>query len=205
MKSLYVSDLHMEFGEFPTKEIGNLEDQIDFDAVLIAGDICTTSSYEYVPELREIFPTVPIISTLGNHDYWGGDLQDIPDMIKTMREQADIQVLHNTSTIMGDVVIHGATLWTDYMLDNRPELMPSYEHMMNDFRRTTNGYSRMSYRDIVSEHFKSRDFISNALQQNHPKSIIITLADDKASPNFVSVPSAGFTVSALPFRASIVL
>lgn len=28
-----------------------------------------------------------------------------------------------------------------------------------------------------------------------------TLADDKASPNSVSVPSAGFTVSALPFRA----
>ena len=117
MKLLVLSDLHLEFASF------DVPSGIDYDAVILAGDIHSPGHRAVHWARREsVFGThKPIIIVPGNHEFYGTCL---PVELEEMRKAAagtNVHVLDRDEFVLADpeggqVRFLGATLWTDFML-----------------------------------------------------------------------------------------
>ena len=117
MKFLVLSDLHLEHVSF------DVPADLDYDAVILAGDIHTPGHRAVHWARREsVFGTQkPIVIVPGNHEFYRTCL---PDELEEMREAAEgtnVHVLDRDELVFNDsdgskVRILGATLWTDFML-----------------------------------------------------------------------------------------
>lgn len=121
-----VSDLHLEF--FQPYAVDHHEmlppDDRDSETVLIlAGDIVMASKMkEYLPFFRELGRRFKaIVYVMGNHEYYKTSFQGARDSVRSVFEQKYLENFHlleNSSVGFGDVIIWGATLWTDMNSQN---------------------------------------------------------------------------------------
>jgi Icc-related predicted phosphoesterase len=114
MKAWIFSDLHIT--NVSLSQLDRLRIP-EADVCICAGD--TSGIVEMSMEFlkRHVVPHMPVVTVLGNHDYYGSTI-DIG--LKAAKRDAGehIHVLENDTVIIGQVRIIGATLWTDFEIEH---------------------------------------------------------------------------------------
>jgi predicted phosphodiesterase len=129
MKIRVLSDLHLEFSDWTPPPV-------EADVVVLAGDIHVgTRGLEWA---REQFPATPVIYVAGNHEFYGGQLQNTLTALRKTATRLSVHMLDCDEFVLGGTRLLGATLWTDFALyGSGPRLaraMADAKHGMNDFR-----------------------------------------------------------------------
>lgn len=131
MKLLIMSDLHTEFG---SNYLDIINKELDFDVLVLAGDISIYGSNVKVIQniAKYIFPK-KLFYVTGNHDYYYGTYDIIDDLIDIEYIESNFKLLNNQVVECdsnGEIIYFiGATGWQsreDYNVYNYP--------LMNDFR-----------------------------------------------------------------------
>ena len=174
MKISYLSDLHLEFINWPdfSKESGG-------DVLLLAGDITTAamlrpnrtdadvkkhSKYlkKFKTDLIDKYDAVYMV--MGNHEHYNSIFkntkQDLLDGF-AKHDLTKIRILDNNAVKIGDWTLFGATLWTDF---NRADPFTMYvvEEGMNDYKLIgKEDVSDMNYFNRTSNRKIDAQFILN--------------------------------------------
>ena len=128
MKIRILSDLHLEFSSWTPPPV-------EADVVVLAGDIHL--GVKGLGWAREQFSDAHIIYVAGNHEFYGGHMQEVLVSLREVAERLGIHVLDADEFILKDTRFLGATLWTDFALyGNGPKLRGA----MNDARRRVSDF-----------------------------------------------------------------
>lgn len=187
MKLWLISDLHLEF-----RVPFNHQPPEGTDVVVCAGDITKKGIIPSIKWLADtIMPEIPIVCVAGNHEFWGGSVQE---NIRDAREFAsglpNIHFLENATVDIGDVRFIGGTLWTDFRLFGRePALaMADAEVGMYDYRRikfTKQPYKKFKPIHAFRKHQETRDFIATTLREGQGRTTVVVTHH---APSSRSVP-----------------
>lgn len=111
MKLLVLSDLHLEFGQFRVPEI-------DFDVVILAGDIAAPASKVpfWACRATNFGESTPIVFVLGNHEFYNGVMSSTLTDLRRASQNTNFHMLDCGEVILGGVRFLGCTLWTDFAL-----------------------------------------------------------------------------------------
>lgn len=204
MRLQIISDIHVDVvgGFDPTLASGA-------DAIIVAGDI-SEGAPEGMAFLRSAIPaSTPIITVLGNHEFYGRAVVEERAAAAEAARQHGIMLLDDASAVIGGVRFIGATLWTDFCLggDGFQLLnMRAAQERMNDYLRIN--LQKRPWRRFVPEsslalHRASRAFIWETLAQAfdgptvvvthhapHPRSIHGRFERDAVNPAYSSDQSA---------------
>lgn len=129
-----LSDIHTEFRSFSVADtkpaitllagdIGVGKDAVGFISSAFSGDVV------YVP---------------GNHEYYGGIIQDVDDELASAARVAGIHFLQCGEVVLHGVRILGCTMWTDFMLTGGRFVSSA----MNDVRRRISDYKMIRTRGL---------------------------------------------------------
>lgn len=134
MRIRVLSDLHLEFA-------GWIPPPADADVIVLAGDIhIGVRGLEWA---REQFPSLPIIYVMGNHEFYGGQLQQVWAALHEMAARLDIHVLETGELMLDGVRFLGATLWTDFAFygggSRLLQSMNDARQSISDFRMIRHG------------------------------------------------------------------
>ncbi|WP_327205763.1 metallophosphoesterase [Rhizobium beringeri] len=163
------------------------------DVCICAGDI-TNSVVDSIAYVRRfIEPHMPVVLTLGNHDYYGSSIKFALERARRLIEGTRIQLLENETWIFRDCRFVGATLWTDFAVSiGGDEHIPPEERrsiafglvpsLMADFsciyrsevrREGENGL--ITVREILERHIASRSYIDQELSKPFDgRTIVVT-------------------------------
>lgn len=193
MRIHQMSDLHLEFNhKF------RATNPYDADILMLNGDICVAdyltrseaSPKHYLGQIiRDFFKQASdnyqyVIYIPGNHEHYHGTLLETVSILHEHLSQDNITILDNSSMIINDYKIIGATLWTD--CDNNNPLVLNYlQGYMNDFKIVN--YSKQPWKrfwpvDSVVEHTKSLKYIREE-SDGQDKVIVMT----HHAPSFQSI------------------
>lgn len=89
----------------------------DADVYIVAGDTSGTLSTALDYLLTDIEQVMPVVMTLGNHEYVGLSIDKAIARTRRRVEGTGIHFLENETVVLGDVRFIGATLWTDFALE----------------------------------------------------------------------------------------
>lgn len=166
MKLQIFSDLHCDVARTKSIVIG-----ADVDAVACAGDVCEGARNAFVA-LRRIVPDrVPIVFTLGNHEFYHGFIDEELHAARSLAPQYNIHVLENDVAVIRNVRFIGATMWTEYRIfgdNNAAAAMHAARNGMNDHRLigwNKNPWARFRPQEAALMHAKSRAFFAEILAQ----------------------------------------
>jgi predicted phosphodiesterase len=107
VKIRILSDIHLEF-------FGWTPPPVDADVVVLAGDIHVgTNGIEWA---RHHFPATRVIYVPGNHEFYGGNVQEVLETLRKEARRFRIDLLDGDELTTGGVRFLGATLWTDFAL-----------------------------------------------------------------------------------------
>jgi Icc-related predicted phosphoesterase len=141
----------------------------DIDAVVVAGDVCEGAERGFA-WLRRIIPMqVPIVSVLGNHEFyrrcWGDELAHA----RAVAPLYSIHLLEDDTVVLGNVRFIGASLWTDYALfgeNNVPRAMLTAAQGLNDHKRikwSKKPWLRFRPEEALLLHKRSRRYVETTL------------------------------------------
>lgn len=130
MKVSIHSDLH---NEHRAEEI--LPVVPEADVLVFAGDVTKGSKApDYYRKVGEANPNAKILYILGNHEHYGGQVEDIIKLNRDAFSDNDqIHFLENSHILINGVEFVGATLWTDFNLAKSPEQISLIERRISDF------------------------------------------------------------------------
>jgi predicted phosphodiesterase len=155
MKLHILSDIHLEFAPFDPPAT-------DADVVILAGDIGLGPK---AVEWAAVTFRQPVIFVPGNHEYYGGHLQNTLVKMRRTAEGTQVRVLDGAGIILGSVRFLAATLWTDFQI-TRNALIAQHEAQarMTDYRRIrTAAYRNLRPPDTRDAHYVARKFIERSL------------------------------------------
>ena len=167
MRFRVFSDLHVDANDGLAIPL----DLSDCDAVIIAGDVCERLSTRALDWLVEnVQPAgVPVIYTPGNHDFYRRRFPAELDAARFAFESAGIALLaQGEGCQIGDVLVVGATLWTDFRLtgDQRQAMLAAADRRtgMNDHRLIRWGAGERPFQpaDAIREHAAAVEAITRA-------------------------------------------
>jgi hypothetical protein len=97
---------------------------------------------------RRSFPSRPVVYVPGNHEFYGGHMQDLREELFLQAKRFEVDVLDGGEILIGGVRFLGATLWTDFALHGTDRgsidrAMADAHYGMNDFQLIRYGESRM--------------------------------------------------------------
>lgn len=129
MKIRVLSDLHLEFCDWTPPAV-------DADVVVLAGDIHVgVRGLEWA---REQFPTTPVIYVVGNHEFYGGQMDRVLAALREAADRLGVYLLDADDLVLGGARFLGATLWTDFALygtgSRLSQAMDDARDGMTDFR-----------------------------------------------------------------------
>lgn len=168
-KTRHVNDPYPEFWE-PTPL------DTDKDTVLVlAGDLYTgTRSIPIIKKYHDRFKAVLLV--LGNHDYYGYDMNTLPDEYKgtlSFYGMDNVFLLDESAVEIDDVLFVGATLWTT--MNNEDPLTTIYAKstMSPDFNNIRYDGERLSVKNWLDTNKQHYDYIRNVVQNNKDKKICV--------------------------------
>ncbi len=179
MKFHLLSDLHLEFAPFSAPNT-------DADVVLLAGDIHL--GVKAIAWIKDTFPEIPVIYVPGNHEYYGQAIPRHTLKLKELAQGSNIHVLDNDSFLLGDVVILGCTLWTDFELFGNPRVAGYFASVgMNDYRkiRVSPDYRKLQPLDTAGLHYRSRSWLTQQFTRHVGKEILVVTHH---APSALSLP-----------------
>lgn len=111
MKLLVLSDLHLEFGQFHVPDV-------DFDAVILAGDIAVPASKVpfWACRATNFGEATPIVFVPGNHEFYGAVMSNTLMDLRRASAGTNFHTLDCSELVVGGVRFLGCTLWTDFAL-----------------------------------------------------------------------------------------
>lgn len=167
MNILVLSDLHLEFDPLPL-------DECDADVVVLAGDIhLKTRGLEWA---QKTFPNKPVITVLGNHEYYGGSYPSLVRKAKQMFEGSNVYLLENDHIEIDGISFFGCTLWTDLRLFGDARLAGYFcQQEMTDFKkiRIEPNYSKLNPMSMASIHNRSIDWLNTQLSTHSSKQNVV--------------------------------
>jgi predicted phosphodiesterase len=171
MRLHILSDVHLEFGDWPTTVDINA---IPADITILAGDIgAGLSGLEWALSFSR-----PVIYVMGNHEFYGHE--PMPDLWRAAREKVQnthVRLLENESVIIDGVRFLGCTLWTDFAIlgpERQERCMQSAKRSMADYgcifmtRHGSGSWHQgdsLTPRKTLSLHHESRDFLERELSR----------------------------------------
>ena len=168
MRIQVFSDLHADVAAVKPIAVG-----ASVDVVVVAGDTCQ-GAREAFEQIRRIVPmTVPVIMTMGNHEYYGRCLPEELAIARATAPSFGIHLLDNDAVAIDGVRFVGCTLWTDYRLfgsANLPFAMRAATQGLNDHRRiawSKRPWARFQPAEALLMHSRSRMFLQATLQAQH--------------------------------------
>lgn len=197
------SDIHLDF-DIPssTKNFDPSRDiwsptpmPTDQETILIlAGDIWHAKKpfsfmgFSWFKKISAQFHSIIVL--LGNHDFWGGNLQkEYEHYRKNIAAQnlTNVQLLQNSTIILGDIKFVGGTLWTDYNQGNLHSIAFA-ETYMNDFKYIRNGlaFSKLKANHLIGEHLKTARYIEENAKRDFPEQNLWVITHHL--PTFRSIP-----------------
>jgi predicted phosphohydrolase len=164
-----LSDLHLEFADFRPPPAAA-------DVVVLAGDIHVGT--EGVAWARAVFPDVPVVYVVGNHEYYKGAVPRLLDKLKLAAIGSNVHVLEREALTLGGVQFLGCTLWTDMaLIDDDPQIgMAASASTMADYKliRVSPRYRRLRPEDTVTFHHQSRRWLKEALGAPASRQVVVT-------------------------------
>jgi predicted phosphodiesterase len=164
-----LSDLHVEFDYYRIKIVDTA------DVVLMAGDFGVA---QHIKNLARFAGSTDrqIIFVAGNHDYYGGIIKEVDQMLtQTSLDYANFHFLNDSSFRTKDVEFIGCTLWSNFDLAPDPLKFEWLVQMaINDFDciktspenvftpqdcRRLNEHSRRFLQDTLHSNFKGKRVI----------------------------------------------
>ncbi len=165
-----MSDLHIEFFDFEPIEV-------PADVVVLAGDILT--EHYGLQWARTRFPGLPIVYVMGNHEFYGARYECVLERAREEATKQRIHLLENDQLVIDGVRFLGATLWTDFELEE-PQLPRSIAYRyanesMVDFSIIRYGDGMMSAQDSREVHLQSRRWLAEKLAEPFDgKTVVVT-------------------------------
>jgi predicted phosphohydrolase len=174
-----ISDLHLDgdWSRTPNNLWAPPVSDSDRDTVLvIAGDIWTGDrfvSHGSSDWLEGVAPRFHhVVLVLGNHDYWGEDLQTFPRSLHVILSRfKNVTLLQDSTLIIGGVLFVGGTLWTDYDRGNPVVTVNAPRIMVPDHTNISDGLTqyyqpkKVSVNSLMAAHETTRLHIFNTLNQ----------------------------------------
>ncbi len=168
LRAQIASDMHLE-GWLANKASPPLRYNPDAHVLILAGDLCNgipnaQSAAWLAKRLGGCSWPLGIYMVLGNHDYYGLELDEAASAWQEIFELIEVpaQVLHRTVATLvapgGRVRLAGCTYWTDF--DRNDPLLPFYaEKSIADYRwiRVNNQSIRAS--DVLQAHERDRNWL----------------------------------------------
>ena len=115
MKVQVLSDLHLEHGGIVP------EHHLEADVIVLAGDLAPYTE-GLMDQLAEHWASAPhILYVLGNHEFYGTDIDETRTRLAEECAQAGIHLLDPGMVRIGGVRFIGATLWTDLVLEGQAD------------------------------------------------------------------------------------
>lgn len=163
MKFVVTSDVH---GGTNYLHSGDYSDVV----LIIAGDFDEVKRSRYrtgIEELCKQFYKVVLVP--GNHEYYGSNIQKTHQVLSTMQDEIpNFIFLQNKFQFIGDVLLVGSTLWTDF--DKGNSLVKFDAKMkMNDYKHIRHGTTSEPWRkkltpeDTEFMHHQDKQFIKNSI------------------------------------------
>ncbi|WP_245303188.1 metallophosphoesterase [Rhizobium esperanzae] len=176
MKAWIISDIH-------TNRLDRLWSRPlvppDADVCICAGDVTSeiSDSLDYL--LANIVPIMPVVLTLGNHEYYGLTIEQTLARARNKLAGSQVHLLENETVEVGGVKFIGATLWTDFEIatgtgdeHDLPEIRlakarKEIRHHAIDFYsiksdRRPGGFIDVD--ELRDRHIASREFIARELE-----------------------------------------
>ncbi|NLB66458.1 MAG: phosphoesterase [Lentisphaerae bacterium] len=155
MKIHFLSDLHLEFGDYAPAPV-------DADIIVLAGDIHIKG--RAIPWIQRTYPRTPVVYVAGNHEYYRKALPKMDDDLRKTAMGTHIHFLENEEFFLGDVRFLGCVLWTNFTLfgfDQREACMQAAERAMYDYAliRVSPKYDKLTPLHSAGLHRQSREWL----------------------------------------------
>lgn len=197
MRLHVLSDLHLEVAPFVPAHPAA-------DVMVVAGDVDTGGTG--LEWLRREFGDARVVFVPGNHEYYQGDFLERRAELHARAHALAIDLLDDSSAVIGDVRFLGATLWTDlelYGAEGRAALLArGLEHLV-EYHTIRVGGARFTPEHSLALHRASRAYLERELARPfagktvvvthhgpHPASIHPRFAGSLVNPSFISDLSA---------------
>ena len=185
MKLWIFSDLHLEFGWM------DFEFEIPrADICIVAGDLLNDGPSKAVQVLAEHITEMPVVFVCGNHDFYRTFLtESLEQAAQEAAKYPNMFLLENGFAEFGDVVVAGATLWTDFRLTGHQELaMDHCERWMTDYaaiRWTKKPYAPFRPINTFRKHSESTRFLASFLKTHADRRTVVV---SHHAPSMRSIP-----------------
>jgi Icc-related predicted phosphoesterase len=168
MKIYVLSDLHLEFTSF-------IPPPTDADVIVLAGDIHVGT--EGIDWAQQYFPDRPVIYVMGNHEYYGSNLQETLREIKRLTKDTSIHVLEKERVLINNVEFLGCTLWTDFNLTGNSRSSKNLStRYINDYDVINYGPNcrQLTTRDTHNMHKSAVQWLQKQVRHHSNQRVIIT-------------------------------
>lgn len=151
----------------------------DSDIIVLVGDIDVgTRGVKWAIEQSKKLG-VDICLTIGNHEFFGGNIDSINRKIREASEGTNVHVLQNDYVDIKGVRFIGSTLWTDLSLfNNRQVASNTILEKMNDYKKiriNKNGsYKRLHPKDTFNFHQLSLAYLAGQLNSSPLPTVVLT-------------------------------
>lgn len=158
MRLHILSDLHFEF------EPGWLAPRIEADLLVLAGDIEPGTA----GLARFVDWGMPVIYVPGNHEYYGGEIDQVGVELRRCARELGVHLLDNDEVVVGGVRFLGTTLWTDFRLDGSAHVaraLVAARRWVVDFRAIRQGVAAFTPEDTLRLHEKAVSWLEAKLAE----------------------------------------
>lgn len=210
MRAFVISDIHRVPMDIYRGPIGIPEADICICAGDVTDNVYTTVDYV----LAEIASKMPVVLTLGNHDYYSTSIDRALEIARERFSRTNVHLLENGKVTIQGVRFIGATLWTDFEIPHgRPkggqELpvearrdlayhvcirdIADFRHIYRSDERRPGETGLITVQELVSRHQLTRAYIEEELSRPFEgETVVITHhAPSQRSfhPSFVGNPT----------------
>ncbi len=183
MKLQYMSDLHLEFENYPDliNEDSFKITKTDADVIALAGDIATGMNTLKFVQSESQRLGVPIIVVFGNHEYYGHCFTELQEQVREFASRENIYLLEKNSIDIDGIRFLGCTLWTDFNLrfkSNADQI--TIQNELKDYHRikykplSNNEAQTLTTQIIHNEFIESRLWLIDQLQSINDPTVVVT-------------------------------
>lgn len=175
MKIALHSDLHLEGNKLHREFLKDL----DFDVLVLAGDIVTHTQYEKLSQIKDRCPDDKLILYIpGNHEHYRGSMEGTERLLKEFCE--DIGIIYANNSIVrlnGKYSFVCSTAWAtldSFQEFSEEEKIDIISYGISDFRAIADH----DIHDMVAYGKRDANFIDTSLKvlkEEHPDDVVIVV------------------------------
>ena len=162
MRIRFYSDLHFELESCP--EFRDKLPRSGADIVVLAGD--TDRGAAGVHWAASTFDC-PVIYVLGNHEFYGGDLEHTLVACREAAKSTQVMVLENDTAVIDGVRFLGCTFWTDFASNGSDRIDAAKTKAKlhaPDFHEIAVSGRSLQPEDLIARHGVSRRWLRRELE-----------------------------------------